>query len=142
MIDIDGTLANIDHRKCFIEQRPKNFKDFLDPLNISKDKVNLWCSAIIEKFYGDYKIVLCSGRTEDCRGETEKWLWVNGIVYDHLFMRASLDYRKDFEVKKEIFENKIRDVFQVLFVVDDRQQVVDMWRKLGLVCLQCDYGDF
>lgn len=59
-----------------------------------------------------------------------------------LCMRASLDYRKDFEVKKEIFENKIRDFFQVLFVVDDRQQVVDMWRNLGLVCLQCDYGDF
>lgn len=28
-------------------------------------------------------------------------------------------------------------------VIDDRNQVVDMWRKdLGLCCLQVDYGDF
>lgn len=32
---------------------------------------------------------------------------------------------------------------RVKFVLDDRNQVVDMWRKdLGLTCLQVDYGDF
>jgi len=27
-------------------------------------------------------------------------------------------------------------------VIDDRKQVVDMWRELGLVCLQVDKGEF
>jgi hypothetical protein len=33
--------------------------------------------------------------------------------------------------------------FYVEAVIDDRNQVVDMWRReLGLTCLQVDYGDF
>jgi hypothetical protein len=57
-------------------------------------------------------------------------------------MRKSGDYRKDYEVKKEIYETYIKDKFNVLCVLDDRQSVVDMWRSLGLTCLQVNYGDF
>jgi hypothetical protein len=58
-------------------------------------------------------------------------------------MRKNNDQRKDSIIKFELFENHIKDKYYVELVVDDRQQVVDMWRrKLGLTCLQVDYGDF
>jgi hypothetical protein len=34
------------------------------------------------------------------------------------------------------------DKRKVLFVVEDRNRVVEMWRKEGLVCLQCAPGEF
>jgi len=30
----------------------------------------------------------------------------------------------------------------ILCVFDDRQKVVDMWRKNGITCFQVNYGDF
>lgn len=58
-------------------------------------------------------------------------------------MRASEDYRKDAVIKKEIFKREIQNQFYVEFLLDDRNQVVDMWRKeLQLACFQVNYGDF
>lgn len=57
-------------------------------------------------------------------------------------MRPEGDIRKDSIVKREIFENYIRDYYNIQFVLDDRNQVVEMWRSLGLKCLQVQEGDF
>ncbi len=57
-------------------------------------------------------------------------------------MRPSKDYRPDTEIKEEIYNNEIKDKYNVLFCVDDRACVVKQWRKMGIVCLQCDEGDF
>ena len=46
------------------------------------------------------------------------------------------------DIKREIFENYIRDYYNIQFVLDDRNQVVEMWRSLGLKCLQVQEGDF
>lgn len=64
------------------------------------------------------------------------------MAYDWLYMRPEGDVRKDTEIKREIFDNYIRDKYRVLFVLDDRNSVVKMWRDLGLKCLQVAEGDF
>ena len=77
-----------------------------------------------------------------CRAETEKWLEDKEVEYVALFMRPEGDHRKDNIVKEEIFNNHIRNKYNVIFVLDDRNQVVEMWRSLGLKCLQVADGDF
>ena len=57
-------------------------------------------------------------------------------------MRKEGDHRRDSIVKKEIYDTLIKDEFDVEFVLDDRQQVVDMWREIGLKCLQVAEGNF
>jgi hypothetical protein len=57
-------------------------------------------------------------------------------------MRKQGDFRRDSIVKKEIYDNDIKGKFDVEFVLDDRQQVVDMWREIGLKCLQVAPGNF
>ena len=53
------------------------------------------------------------------------------------------DVRKDSIVKKELYQAHVEGQFFVQFVLDDRNQVVDLWRlELGLPCLQVNYGDF
>ena len=84
-----------------------------------------------------------SGRDGVCEPETTKWLNDNEIPYDAMFMRAANDSRKDSIVKKELFEQFVRDHLAIEFVLDDRDQVVDMWRnELGLKVLQVAPGDF
>lgn len=71
-----------------------------------------------------------------------KFLANNSIEIDVLLMRKTADNRKDFIVKKEIFDAEIRHKYQTEFVLDDRNQVVDMWRnELKLPCFQVYYGD-
>ena len=57
-------------------------------------------------------------------------------------MRKTGDNRKDAIVKREIYETHIKDKYQVDYVLYDRNQVVEMWRSLGLTCLQVADGDF
>ena len=89
-----------------------------------------------------FNIILVSGRDAVCRAETEKWLEDKEVEYVALFMRPEGDQRKDNIVKEEIFNNHIRNKYNVIFVLDDRNQVVEMWRSLGLKCLQVADGDF
>lgn len=128
IVDIDGTLALVNGRNTYDESL------------VEYDDVNEPVANLVNKYNG-IKIIV-SGRSEDCRKETENWLKTNNIEYDYLYMRSSNDYRKDKIVKKEIFENFIKDNFYVEYVLDDRDQVVELWRELGLLCLQVYYGYF
>lgn len=83
-----------------------------------------------------------SGRKESAREYTKEWLKYNNILYDKLLMRKDNDDRKDAIVKKEIYDNIIKDNYNVLFVLDDRDSVVKMWRDEGLDCFQVYYGNF
>ena len=83
-----------------------------------------------------------SGRDESARGATVHWLEKHKIPFQKLLMRANNDARKDSIIKEEIFWNEIEPHYNVLAVFDDRDQVVKMWRNLGIKTFQCDYGNF
>lgn len=139
LIDIDGTLANIDERrKAFIAD--KDWDLFYSKLR--EDLLNKWCNEIIERFKIDHQIILLTGRRNAFENETLEWLKTHNVFYNKIFFRGRDDYRSDEIVKKEILDNFIRPNYQILFVIDDRKRVVDMWRKEGLVCLHCAEGEF
>jgi len=79
---------------------------------------------------------------EKYRKRTNDWLTKNGVWYDFMLMRKDDDTRQDYIIKEELYKEGIKPHYKVLFVVDDRQQVVDAWRKLGLTCLQCAHGNY
>lgn len=139
IVDLDGTLCNANHRKHFVESEKKDWKSFYK--GISDDKINEWCNEIISKMTG-YTIIFVSGRPDDYRKETEDWLCSHLYGHCPLLMRESGDFRKDSVVKEEIYWKKIEPNYDVLFCIDDRKQVVDMWRSIGLTCLQCAEGNF
>ncbi|MES2526212.1 MAG: hypothetical protein V4598_03970 [Bdellovibrionota bacterium] len=140
IVDLDGTLADITHRRKFVEGKTKDWKNF--NRNIIKDDLNIWCAEIIRRMISDHHVLLVSGRTDDLKKETTEWLTKHNVPFTDLMMRPEKDYRDDTVVKREIYEEKIKPFYDVLFVLDDRAKVVKMWRETGLVCLQCDWGDF
>lgn len=129
IVDLDGTLANLNGRNPY------------DASTCEKDLQHFHVADAVRR-YPD-AVVLCSGREDKYRAETERWLERCNIPYEALFMRKTDDQRKDSIIKREIFDNEIRGKWMVEYVIDDRQQVVDMWRsELGLVCWQVAEGDF
>lgn len=139
--DIDGTIANIDHRQHLVQGHRKDWKAFF--ARVDKDTPNEWCVNIIQMYIAaGFEIIFMSGRHEELRKVTEKWLDDHVKVSYKLFMRMSKDYRQDCIIKEELYNDFVKDDFNIEIVIDDRQQVVDMWRKLGLTCLQCAKGDF
>lgn len=130
LCDIDGTLAHM------IDRSPYDWG------RIDTDEVDPTIKNLLDVLKDKYFIILVSGRDEVCRERTEKWLRENDVPYGMLLMRPEGDIRKDSIIKREIFETHIRPYYNVEFVLDDRNQVVEMWRSLGLKCLQVAEGDF
>lgn len=130
--DLDGTLCLINNRSPFDGSKCGQDLPNLPVLNLVKNYKKL-----------GFKILLLSGRDAKYQSETKEWLKRYGVTYDKLWMRKSKDNRKDSVVKKELFEANIERHYFVEFVLDDRNQVVDLWRKdLKLPCFQVFYGDF
>lgn len=131
IVDIDGTISHKTDRDIFDYE--KAISDNPDPVIIEVVR-SLWEQG--------YKIVIVTGRSEDCVDVTREWLRLNCPPYYKLYMRRSKDFRQDAVVKREIYDYYIEPSFDVLCVFDDRNQVVDMWREIGLKCLQVQPGDF
>lgn len=164
--DLDGTLFDCSNRLHFVNpsepgpdimtpegltlrpvKKKKDWKNFY--ANIPQDTINEWCREMIfAMFFKNYHIIFCSGRPDNYREVTLEGLF-KGIgpenmrmVRPSLFMRKAGDFRADNIVKTEIYKEFIEPKYDVLFCIDDRQQVVDAWRELGLTCLQCAKGNF
>ena len=89
----------------------------------------------------DYRIWILSGRSDATQQATIDWLSDNDVHYDHLVMRPQNHlYMPDNDLKQMWLDNI--GVDNVAMVFDDRNQVVDMWRKNGLTCFQVADGDF
>lgn len=137
LFDVDGTLA----------LRQEGGRDWYDWARVGEDLPN---PAVVELAHlliaaqasGGPELIVVSGRDAVCRPQTEKWLTELDIFFSELHMRAHKDNRKDSIVKREIYERDIAPRWDVAWVVDDRQQVVLMWRELGLTVFQCAEGNF
>lgn len=136
IIDIDGTIADMG------KGEPGRRGPF-DWDRVDEDTPVMPVIELVKLFYSaGYTIVFVSGRMEAARAGTERWLSALGLGNLALYMRADGDFRADTVVKKEIYEKEIRPWHTVEYVVDDRNQVVAMWRELGLTVLQVAEGDF
>jgi hypothetical protein len=142
IVDLDGTLCDTSHRTHFVEKFPKNWDGFYD--GIPDDQPNVWCSIIMENIKMNCKIIIVTGRPmkQKVFDDTVEWLDKYNIPYHELHCRDVHDFRSDVEVKREIYRDQIKGNYNVLFCLEDRSRVAQMWREEGLVCLQCAKGDY
>lgn len=131
--DLDGTLAIIHNRSPY------------EASKADEDLLNVPVANIVRNFRDrGYKILFLTGREDKHREPTLRFLHKHlGEAFEFsLTMRKTGDMRKDSIVKREFYDQVVKDKYYVEFILDDRNQVVDMWRGLGLTCLQVNYGDF
>ena len=139
IFDIDGTLADVSERIHHVKKKPKNWNAFFQ--GMAQDRAIHSMVRLCNILYASgIQIILCSGRSEEHREQTVEWLAKQGVNYHDLLLRKNNDRRSDIDVKRELLANL--DKSKILFVVEDRSRVVEMWRSEGLVCLQCAPGEF
>lgn len=132
--DLDGTLA-------IFEKADKTKPHYRIPYDASTCGNDLLNEVVFDILKGR-RVIFVSGREDKYMPQTIDWLNKHGMVWEALYMRKSGDNRKDCIVKEEIYKTKIEPNYNVHFVLDDRNQVVEMWRSLGLTCLQVADGNF
>lgn len=135
IVDLDGTLALHNGRS------PYNYAE------LTSDLVNEPLARTIGMLAdAENRIIFVSGRPEEWRKLTEEWL--HNIPYSGfdieaaLHMRHTGDNRQDAIVKRELYDGHIKGKYNILGVFDDRNQVVEMWRALGLPVFHVNYGFF
>lgn len=127
--DIDGTLATM------VDRSPYDFMRAGEDL-LNHNVANLIAAGLAEH------IIIMSGRDEECRDVTVDWLKRHGVGYSELLMRSRGDVRKDTVAKRELYDKYVHGKYRVLYAVDDRFSVVDMWRDLGFQVFQVADGRF
>jgi len=133
--DLDGTLSLFEKE----DETRSNYRSPYDASTCDNDLLNEVVYNIISK---QENVLLVSGREDKYKEPTLRFLEQNNVKFTELIMRKSGDNRKDSIIKREIFENHIKGKYNIDFVLDDRNQVVEMWRSLGLTCLQVADGNF
>lgn len=128
ILDVDGTIAHITG------DNPRNPYDASRAMEDSLDDVVSVLAAMC--FHHGYRVIIFTGRDDEHLQVTKDWLEENGVEYDEIHARKPEDKRPDYIVKREMFDEFVRDKYNVKFVIDDRPQVCRMWRSLGLKVLQ------
>lgn len=131
IVNIDGTVAIKGPRSPY------------DYTKVHLDTPNSPVVNLVRRYSKDHCILFVSGREDSCRNETVAWLKANDIPMGFLFMRKAGDKRRGSIVKREVYENEIKGGWNISFVLDDRDQVVEeCWRSLGLPTFQVNEGNF
>ncbi len=131
IVDMDGTIANMD-----------GIRGPHDYGNVDKDTCHDDVMDLIEAYVRvqseHVEVIILSGRTDEdgCLDKTEHWLQKNQFHYDGIHMRKKGDQRKDSIFKEEAFWEHVAPYYTPIAVFDDRRQVVEMWRNLGLRVFQ------
>lgn len=140
IVDIDGTIAKMEGRSPYDWDR------------VGEDKPIPEVIDLVRMFHEkDYKIIFMSGRDAKCMTRTIEWLNEHvtftkigfGFSDCRLFMRPQGNTQKDSAVKFMLYHQNVAKEYDVKYVIDDRNQVVDMWRNvLGFRTLQVADGNF
>jgi len=148
IFDLDGTLALIDERRriSIMSNGKMDWDTFFNPTNIALDGPNTPVIETARLFKKNgFDIVIFSGRSEITKEATEFWLEQFNVPFDLLKMRPTskeFKFMRDDDLKQgwlnELFPNKS----EIFAVFDDRNKVVEMWRRNGITCFQVADGDF
>lgn len=133
LVDVDGTLAIKGNRSPFDWKR------------VGEDLPNPAVVELVQTIAaaGRHRIVVMSGRKEQCRRQTELWLDAQEVEFAELILRADHDDRPDHKTKADLYRRFVAPRYDVAFVIDDRDSVVKMWRTVfKLTVCQVAEGDF
>ena len=135
IFDLDGTLSDCNHRMHYLDNKPKDFDSFYGAM--SDDTVVKPVASMLWSLSGVSKLIL-TARPVSYSNITKKWLSKHDLLshIQGLYMRPDEQRRIPDYLYKQSMIDVIRKEYNILLVIDDRDRVVDMWRKNGIYCLQ------
>lgn len=145
IVDIDGTIADCNHRLHYItSSTQKKWHEFHS--EALYDDVHNDVVFVVKALHAaGMKVVICTARNESNYELTKQWLdEKSGLkgIYEKIYMRASEDLRDDHLMKIDLLKQMIEDGYHPVIAFDDRNSVVNAFRKAGLRVLQVTDSDY
>ena len=148
IIDVDGTLLDIEHRLKFIKKSPKDWEAFRDPKQKRWDEpIRPMLDLFAALYFSGNNVILASGRCESEEEDTRKSLasaLKSDFVLDDVnvpgYFRKDKDRRNDTVVKAEMYDMMLSDKFRPTLVFDDRPSVIRMWKDIGIKVADVGHG--
>lgn len=142
IVDLDGTLANRDHRLHYLDRTPKDFDGFMEACDQDTpvEQVLYLIRMLAET---GHSIYVLTGRSTAYWSKTVDWLARHDVPYDFMQMRLPEEqFRPDADVKRDMVRDLYLTPENTLVVFDDRDSVVRMWREEGFHVHQVAEGNF
>lgn len=133
LCDIDGTVANNDHRQHFLEGK-KDWDGFFSEL-VNDLPIQIIIDKVIQEQANGKEIVFLTGRPERYRYSTTLWLKEHFDFEFKLLMRNDGDQRNKLEIKKEIFKKNFKSD-EVYCVFENDYELIKMWKELSLLTIE------
>ena len=144
IVDIDGTIALINDRSPFdVTKRDQDL-----PHTPIVDLINYAAYGYGETYNDPPTLIFLTGRGADDKGKESILTWIEDntelLCYEfELHTRGLDDYRGDVEVKRELFEEHVEGKYNILWVFEDRDKMVNFWRnEMHLPTLQVKDGAY
>lgn len=138
IFDLDGTL-------CL----NRSGRGWYDMSRVADDAQNPAVTAVLQAVTAaGTPFIVVTGRTQDGVAGTLQWFDRHQLPRPlHIYARPAdgtpiSDQMPDDQFKQAVFLEQIAPTYQVLGVFEDRNSVVDMWRRLGLTCFHVADGDY
>jgi phosphoglycolate phosphatase-like HAD superfamily hydrolase len=154
IFDLDGTLADAEHRIHLISKGKKDWRNFFAECVNDKPIIPAVTTMTWLRHAGA-EVWIWTGRSDEIRQETISWLWMHCrldfsggalssfMAPERFMMRRAGDHRPDHELKFEwLADLEPPERSRLTAVFEDRTRVVQMWRKHGVPCYQVAQGDF
>jgi beta-phosphoglucomutase-like phosphatase (HAD superfamily) len=158
--DLDGTIA-LDHKRahhlhkdprCFKVKdpsmdctcatiHPRDWKSYFDACDTDEPNYSA-ITLLAAMSILNHKIYILSGRSSEVLEKTIAWLRRYKVDYDYIQLRGT-DTREDDHIMKLRWAETLNlTPKNTLFVLEDRNRVVQAWRAKGFTCFQVADGNF
>lgn len=139
LFDRDGTLASCPLRPGDRSNGAWAQFNAALPFDVPVPEVE----ALLRSIRPGVARIMVSGRAEgDWPGDRRRrfamidWIVKHQLPIDDLYMRSGGDKRRDSLIKEEILVRDILPHYDVRFAIDDRPQVIEVWRAYDIPVLQ------
>ena len=139
--DLDGTLVDTREITHFVEKDEKGRRNF-DMFHRSSLFVppNPEVVQILNDAQAaGHPVLITTARSQEYAEVSQRWLHENGITFDNYYCRKQGDFRPDYEVKKDIFDEIDKDYFLV-HAVDDNPAAIKNWEDHGVLVTKIPFG--
>lgn len=144
VFDIDGTIANNEHRSHLLPSSDLHLTSGWKDYNkaCSGDSPIIPMINMMNTLAELSTVYIMTSRSDEVEWMTLEWLQYNDIEYDSIYMRGRHDNRKDYKIKEE-WLNEISDGDKSNVVIfEDNPQVIKHLRSCGYTVMAvCEYEE-
>jgi len=141
VFDIDGVLANADHRQHLLQPTGGGRKDWKTFFSRAGDDALIDEVARLTMLLApSLRRVLLTARPITIRDLTVEWLNRHDVAWDLLIMRPEREFSPSPVAKRHAVRELRAHGFELLLAFDDDRRNVDMFHDEGVPCIYIHSG--